>query len=230
MPCLNGAQCIVVKTSYRCTCVNGYSGANCAVKKLNSIIFQNSTILTQDQSVSFQQLLNFSSNPDFSLIYQASRDGFGLKDFHSKCDGVLNTLMVIKTIDSYVFGGFTTKDWSQVSGFQSDLDAFIFSLVNSFNRPVKMNIVETQFSIYNGQDYVNRFYDGILGFGFEFLLNEYSNKYNNYAWPASASMYEVPLFVNNDSSSFNNKKTEFLAAEIEVYTVNINCIIIFFLI
>jgi len=49
--------------------------------------------------------------------------------------------------DSYVFGGFTTKDWSQVSGFQADSNAFIFSLINPFNRSVKMNIVENSSAI-----------------------------------------------------------------------------------
>jgi len=223
MPCMNGAQCKVVNISqYICTCLNGFTGINCNKKGYNSTIFQNSTFLTQEESVSLKQILNFTnSNTSFSLIYQASRDGFGLNDFHSKCDGILNTLMIIKTSDSYVFGGFTTKDWSQVSGFQADSNAFIFSLINPFNRSVKMNIVEDSSAIYSGQDYINRFYDRILGFGYEFLLNDYSNKYKNYAWPASDSFYQIPDFID-DISSLINKQTEFLADEIEVYAVNIN--------
>ena len=137
--------------------------------------------------------------------------------------------MIIKTTDSYVFGGFTTKDWSRVSGFQADANAFIFSLINPFDRPVKMDIVEISSAIYNGQDYVNRFYDAILGFGYEFLINDYSNKYKNYAWPASDSFYQIPVFLDNkDISSLINKETEFLAEEIEVYAVDINCIYLFY--
>jgi hypothetical protein len=231
---MNDGQCSLVNTNkYACTCVNGFTGINCNKKIFNSTIFKNSSILTQEQSLSLNQILNFTnSNTSFNLIYQATRDGFGLKDFHSKCDGILNTLMIIKTRDSYVFGGFTTKDWSQVSGFQEDSNAFIFSLINPFNRPVKMNIVENSSAIYSGQDYINRFYDGILGFGLEFLLNDYSNKYKNYAWPAADSLYQIPDFID-DITSLNNKQTEFLADEIELYTVNINrnyifCSIIYF--
>jgi hypothetical protein len=89
----------------------------------------------------------FPSDTKYTLIYQATKHGFLISDFHSKCDGILNTLMIIKTSDSYVFGGFTTKDWSQVSGFQADSNAFIFSLINPFNRSVKMNIVENSSAI-----------------------------------------------------------------------------------
>jgi len=80
MPCMNGAQCKVVNISqYICTCLNGFTGINCNKKGYNSTIFQNSTFLTQEESVSLKQILNFTnSNTSFSLIYQASRDGFGL--------------------------------------------------------------------------------------------------------------------------------------------------------
>ncbi len=202
--------------------MNGFNGVNCNEKFLDSNIFQNSTILSQKQSVTLVQVLNFSNTVNFSLIYQASRDGFGLNDFHSKCDGILNTLMIIKTTDSHVFGGFTSRDWSQVSGFQADANAFLFSLVNPFDISVKMNIVNFYSAIYNGQDYVNRFYNNILGFGSEFLLNDFSNKYKNYAWPTSTSNFEIPDFVNGDITRLINKATDFLTDQIEVYSVNID--------
>jgi len=91
-PCLNNGKCHKSSNNkHGCTCTNGYFGGDCQSKVLDSIIFQNSTILTQSQSFSLQQLINFASSTKINLIYQASRDGFGLKDFHSKCDGVLNT-------------------------------------------------------------------------------------------------------------------------------------------
>jgi hypothetical protein len=46
------------------------------------------------------------NNTDFKLLYQASRDGFGASDFHSKCNGIFGTFTLIKSMDSYIFGGY----------------------------------------------------------------------------------------------------------------------------
>jgi hypothetical protein len=48
--------------------------------------------------------LNITKN---QLLYQASRDGFGASDFHSKCNGITGTLVVVKDTNSNIFGGFT---------------------------------------------------------------------------------------------------------------------------
>ena len=38
-------------------------------------------------------------------MYQASKDGFDAKDFHSKCDGIPNTLTIFKASgSSFIFG------------------------------------------------------------------------------------------------------------------------------
>ena len=136
--------------------------------------------------------------------------------------------MIIKTTDSYVFGGFTTKDWSQVSGFQADSNAFTFSFINPFGQSVKMNVVQPEVALYSGQDYINRFYNGILGFGYDFLLNDYSNRYKNYAWPTFKSFFQIPEFVNGQVNKLINGASGFLASEIEVYAVDIDRIDIFF--
>ena len=83
---------------------------------MNSTTFKNSTILTQEQSIQLVKLLNFPS-PNFTLIYQASRDGFREFDFHSKVDGIVNTLTVIKTTNGNIFGGFTSADWYSVDNY-----------------------------------------------------------------------------------------------------------------
>jgi hypothetical protein len=39
---------------------------------------------------------------------------------------------------SNIFGGFTSVSWDSSSGYKSDANAFIFSLTNKDNQPVKM--------------------------------------------------------------------------------------------
>ena len=41
-------------------------------------------------------LCEFSDQTSFKLIYRGSRDGFESVNFHQKCDGIGNTLVVIK--------------------------------------------------------------------------------------------------------------------------------------
>jgi hypothetical protein len=47
----------------------------------------------------------------FSLLWQGSRDGFGARDFHSRCDGDANSLTVILDTNGNVFGGFRPVEW-----------------------------------------------------------------------------------------------------------------------
>ena len=66
----------------------------------------------------------------WELKYKASRDGFKTTDFHKKCDGIANTLTVIKAKSGNVFGGFTEKEWHLKGQSVTDSKAFVFSLVN----------------------------------------------------------------------------------------------------
>jgi hypothetical protein len=45
------------------------------------------------------------------LLWQGSRDGFGAREFHRRCDGHANTLTVIEDTAGNVFGGFTPIAW-----------------------------------------------------------------------------------------------------------------------
>jgi hypothetical protein len=90
-----------------------------------------------DQQVQLVNLCEFSQDQKWELKYRASRDGFKETDFHAKCDGVPNTLTVIKSTHGNIFGGFTEKPWTSVECVVSDHKAYIFSLVNQENKPFK---------------------------------------------------------------------------------------------
>ncbi len=95
-----------------------------------------STILDRKNTSAFNQLCKFPFVKKWELIYRASRDGFDANDFHSKCDGINNTLTIIKSEHGYIFGGFTEKFFG--SGSVSDPNAIIFSLINKENNPFKV--------------------------------------------------------------------------------------------
>jgi len=84
------------------------------------------------------RLCKFPASQKWELKYRASIDGFESSDFHSHCDGIANTLTIIKAKGGNIFGGFTEKQWHSRSQFVTDPKAFIFSLVNKEVKPFKV--------------------------------------------------------------------------------------------
>ena len=77
----------------------------------------------------FSVLFSNAINISFEQLYKASCDGDNINAFHSKCDGVKNTLILIITDDDKrKFGGFTTKEWDKSNKYKYDDKAFLFSL------------------------------------------------------------------------------------------------------
>jgi hypothetical protein len=89
----------------------------------------------------FLLLCEFKWNQEFKLLYRGSLHGFRASDFHTKCDNIPKTVTVIKAAESgNIFGGYTEATWDTHSMAKSDPNAFIFSLVNKENQPVKAKV------------------------------------------------------------------------------------------
>jgi len=67
---------------------------------------------------------------ELKKLYQASIDGDSSLNFHSRCDNIPNTLVLIKSAGNRRFGGFTTAQWSSSPNgeYKDDPNAFLFSL------------------------------------------------------------------------------------------------------
>ena len=67
---------------------------------------------------------------ELKKLYQASVDGDGPINFHTKCDGIPNTLILIKSAGNRRFGGFASQTWeSSPSEYnKDDINSFLFSL------------------------------------------------------------------------------------------------------
>jgi hypothetical protein len=89
--------------------VNGLKDFDLIESMATSGLFQ-SEILTASQAVDLIELCDFKLNDKFNLIYRASMDGFSTYDFHRKCDGIQNTLVIVKVKgNENIFGGYTGK-------------------------------------------------------------------------------------------------------------------------
>jgi hypothetical protein len=103
--------------------------------------FQGEIINDEQQYLELIDLCEFSPNDKWSLLYRGTWDGFGSDVFHSKCDGHSNTLTIFKAQGSgFIFGGYTTVSWDSSDDSKSDANAFLFSLTNKDNKPLKMKI------------------------------------------------------------------------------------------
>ena len=85
----------------------------------------------------------------YKLLFRATRDGFSPKDFHKKCDGINNTLILVRTQTRKRFGGFTHAIWDDYSKFKNKEKGFVFSIDNNsafYNKNGIYNIYCTNYT------------------------------------------------------------------------------------
>ena len=179
----------------------------------NTNLFKSQILTNEQQSIELIKLCEFSPNDKWSLLYRATRDGFKPRDFHLKCDGQSNNLTIFKAKESeFIFGGFTTADWNSTGGYKSDTNAFLFSLTNNDNKPLKIKAHPGY------HDHAIRC-DSKCGPSFgegpdihigKITSGSYSNLGYSYAHPQYA-------YKSNEAQGFLAGSTHFQLDEIEVY-------------
>jgi hypothetical protein len=177
-----------------------------------------SQILTDQQSIDLIRLCEFSHSEKWTVLYRATRDGFGSDDFHSKCDGHFNTLTLFRAKQTkFIFGGFTAVAWESPtdSKWEYDRNAFIFSLTNKDNQPVKMKIHS------NSHEYAILCYSKfgpIFGGGPDiFIADNAKTTTGSYSHLGFAYPHPQYAFETNEAMTFLAGSFEFQLDEIEVY-------------
>jgi len=151
----------------------------------------------------------------FSLLWRGSRDGFDAEAFHRLCDGQANTVTVIKNTNGFIFGGFTSIPWSSSGSYKTDNSAFLFSLTNTRNTPLKLEVEEAQNAVKHVSDYGPTF-----GGGHDLTVRSLSNtnresymKFGFYEFPNGMSGAQGGKFIVGGSDH------KFQSVEIEVFQV-----------
>ena len=185
-----------------------------SLKDLNRRILV-SSILNQCETLRLLKLCKFKKNSNWKLLYRAKRDGFGSKNFHEKCDSFAKTLTVIKTVEGWVFGGYTEAPWKSDGSWSQDSKAFIFSLSNKSQIPTKFNSVGIDSTYSNGM-FGPKFgggYDLYIADNSNVSTSSYSNLGFSYKHPSSSKY----MFGSNDATSFLAGNLNFRVDEIEVF-------------
>jgi hypothetical protein len=122
----------------------------------------------------FPELFEDFKKKHFTLLWRSIRDGFGARDFHSRCDGHPNTLRLILETNGNIFGGFTpveweSREWNGKRGNENNcskadlsLKSFLFALMNPHNvlaRRFALKAEEKRWAIYGYSDFGPNFCD-----------------------------------------------------------------------
>lgn len=114
------------------------------------------------------------------LLYRLSRDGSSIFNFHSKCDYIAPTLLLVESHDQNKFGGYTTASWDMFSEiYKNGTKTFLFSLTRNKKYLRKSNIDFTYTAdIFSGSRNVGPWF-GIHDLYFYGTMNDcYSYKYS----------------------------------------------------
>ena len=87
--------------------------------KISRYFFKNPSELlpnTQLVDMKYDKCLKewLGSENNWKLIYRASEHDYTARSFHEYCDDKGPTLIVIKSSEGWIFGGYTTQSWSGV--------------------------------------------------------------------------------------------------------------------
>ncbi|KAJ5070837.1 pep-cterm sorting domain-containing protein [Anaeramoeba ignava] len=206
-------------------------------EKENSFIFKRRISLNYSEiikDIEYAKKLEewINDNEFFSKMkkgYSAKKDGFDCKKWHSKCDEKGKTLIIIKTKDNYIFGGFTQVGWTNDKskwrekdreddyGWIIDSNAFIFSLRNDKGDriPEKLTIKQSQ------EDYAiyyNLNFGPIFGFHDFSLESNLKEGRSNFDWS-----YNLPNGIefrtNENKRYLAGSYDEWIVDEFETYFI-----------
>ena len=122
------------------------------LNKLNEMN-DKSTIMNYDERILIFSEIESKMNKKIKLIkklYQATNDGGDPINFHSKCDNIENTLVLIKSEGFKKFGGFTPIPWKSNGNYKDDTssNSFVFSL----DKQKIYSLKQGWFSVYHNKN------------------------------------------------------------------------------
>ena len=175
----------------------------------------NTNIIKTDEEISFienrlKQIYYFQNkNIKYQLLYKGTKNGDKSLNFHTKVDGIKNTLTLVKTKKGIRFGGFTSEIWNQIGGYgKRDPFAFCFSL----DLKKIYNCQKNQIAIFCSDGY------GPYFKGTNTIFGIYNNFFSQGGWcDYTTFAYSYGKFEKN--FEITNGEQKFQVDEIEVFKI-----------
>ena len=108
---------------------------------------------------------------ELKMLFSGKRDGLNISTFHTKCDGVGDTLVLCKTTNGHSFGGFAKPPWNSNDDFSRDdsKSCFLFTCRNK----TKHTLTKPEYAILGDEGCGPNF-----GYSYEFCIEEDNKCYN----------------------------------------------------
>ena len=117
----------------------------------------------------------FEKELKFELLYRASEEGYSPKIFHNKVDNIKNTLLLIKDINNFIYGGFTRKTWDGNKIYKNDKNAIVFNLEKENYYKIK----NEKYAIFCDPDNLAIFGEGDIYLGAEGVKSFFPKNYGD---------------------------------------------------
>ena len=160
---------------------------------------------------------------NMKLLYRASEEDFSVDRFHSNCDGVKNTVVLLENEFGSVLGGYTPLSWksTEKKEFEDDesMESFLFSVTSGEKFP----LLKPEKAISFRKDLAPHF-----GAGCDLFINSHSKELNKKSGGVFPHSYGRKV-ENNDPEEdqlclFGSPvATDFNVKNWEVFEVQFDC-------
>ena len=174
-------------------------------------ILVDSTIINEDleEKETIRKWINPEVSFQTKLLYRLTRDGSSIFNFHSKCDYISPTLILIESHDRNKFGGYTTASWDMFGGiYKNATKTFLFSLTRN-KKYMRKNNIKYSGDIFSGSRDVGPWF-GIHDLYFYGTMNDlYSYKYSG----------QCAFLDGNGIVDITNVDNSIKVKEVELYQI-----------
>ena len=155
----------------------------------------------------------FKHKINLRMLYRGSRENFSASKFHLYCDDKGPTIVLCKSKNGFIFGGYASKSWESPEKFKSVEAAasFLFSLTFRTKHEIYKNPLHAL--------YFDKSYGPIFGGGHDLIIyDNASNTHNNYS--SFGHTYQPPdLYGSETSKKYLAGSYKFEMQDYEVFTV-----------
>jgi len=153
-----------------------------------------------------RKIYEWSGYNYMKLLYRGTRDGMDANYFHNKCNNKGPTISLFKNDKGYIFGGYTSTNWTGNGDYKSAPDSFIFTLTNIHGtEPTKFPTLYSSYAIGDWPNNGPTFGDGDICI---YKNGSYSNFPRSYEDISGKGKSIFTGDLNNDNKNFKLKEIE----------------------